>query len=223
MRPLTLDTPKPLLPVAGRSLLDRILDRVREAGLRQVVVNAWYLAERIETYVAALEGDPHLDIRVSREPQSGRLETAGAAVWARDLLGPGPFLAINGDSLWLDGANGSALARLIAAFDPARMDALLLLLPRAMYPDGPGDFTLLPNGHLARRQGQTPVSHWYIGVQMVAPALLEDIAKGQRISFNPCWDKALSRGRLFGLEHDGRWFHVGTPEELAATQAALTS
>ncbi len=223
MRPLTLQTPKPLLPVAGRTLLDRILDRLREVGTQRVVINAWYLADQISLHAGTYAGDPTLSVAVSREPDTGRLETAGAAVWARDLLGEGPFLAINGDSLWLDGPSGSALRRLVDAFDPERMDALLLLLPRlgADHLPGPGDFDLLTDGRLHRRQGQQPVSHWYIGAQMVSPRLLAGLEKGQRESFNPCWDRALAAGRLFGLEHDGQWYHVGTPEDLAQTEAAL--
>ena len=125
MRPLTEETPKPLLPLAGRTLLDHALDRVADAGIGEAVVNAHWLADQVAERIAARERP-----RCTLSQEEALLETGGGVVRALPRLGAAPFLVANGDAFWLDGPSPT-IARLARAFDPAEMDALLLLVRTA--------------------------------------------------------------------------------------------
>ena len=218
MRPLTWETPKPLLPVAGRSMLDRALDALVAAGVPRAVVNVHWLAEQIEARCA----ERH-DIAISvSDEQREVMETGGGLVAARGLLGEGPVFVANADILWTDGPGGSALRRLAGTWDDAAMDALLLVHPTdaAHGYDGAGDFLIAPDGRLSRRgeRGRAPLV--FTGVQIVHTRLLDGAPPGP-FSLNVLYDRALANGRLFGLVHDGSWYHVGTPEALAETDRKL--
>jgi len=217
MRPLSDALPKPLLPVAGRALLDRALDRLAEAGVAEAVVNTHWKGEAIAAHLAARTGPPRLTL----SPETELLETGGGVRRALPLLGTEPFFVVNGDAFWLDGPT-PALARLAAIFDAEAMDALLLLYPTARVgaEAGRGDFRMDPLGRLHRRAERDVVPYLYAGVQLVAPTLLASEPE-ERFSFNRVWDKALAAGRLFGLRHDGLWFHLSTPADIAATEAEL--
>src|SRR5215469_15735820 len=119
MRPLTERTAKPLLPLGGRALIDHALDRLAEAGVETVVVNAHWHGDQVAAHLAARRR-PRTIVR--REP--ALLETGGGVKAALDLLGPAPFLVVNGDAFWVDGPQ-PALARLAAAFDPTALDGVL--------------------------------------------------------------------------------------------------
>lgn len=214
MRPLTLERPKPLVVLRGRTLLDRALDRVRAAGVTRTVVNTHYLAEMIEDHLS-----DHADIVLS--PEAERLETGGGVARALPHLGDQPFFVINSDAVWHDG-DVPALNRLAAAWDPARMDVLLLMQPvdRAMGYHGAGDYHLAADGALRRRGQDETAVHLFAGVQILHPKIFHDIPDGP-FSLNLLYDRAETAGRLCGLEHDSDWFHVGTPEDLAATDAAF--
>lgn len=233
MRPLSAQRPKPLIEVAGRSLLDRVLDRLEAAGVADVVVNAHYLAAQIVAHVAARNRDAALGenvagatwvsrparLRVSVE--TDRLETGGGVALALPLLGEAPFFVINGDVLWLDGQQ-PALRRLAAAWDDAAMDALLLLQPThsAFGYDGEGDFRIAADGRLQRRPECGVAPHLFAGIQILSPRLLAD-APAPPFSLNVVYDRAAAAGRLFGIGHDGHWFHVGTPADLALAETEL--
>lgn len=220
MRPLTLHTPKPLLRIAGRSLLDRALDRLAAAGVGQVAVNGHWLAPRIE---AACRARAHPRLVYLHEPQL--LDTGGgiANALAAGAIGPGPFFAINGDSLWFDGAE-PALHRLARAFDPRAMDALLLLLPvdRAIGYQGRGDFLLDESGRLSWPGEGEGTRLVFLGVQLLHPRLLEPFGQGC-FGMRPVWQAAIEAGRAFGLCHDGRWFHLSTPADLAVAEDSVRS
>lgn len=217
MRPITERTPKPLVEVAGRSLLDRALDRFAEAGIATVVVNTHHLADQV---AARLGTRRDLALHRSHEPEL--LETGGGVLQALPLLSPGPFAVANSDALWTDGEGDPALARLAGAWDDAAMDGLLLLVPRERAPaDMRGDFDLEPDGRLRRRSGDT-ASYVFIGVQLLHERLFAGAAPGA-FSLNLLYDKALAAGRLHGLVHSGGWHHVGTPDQLAAADAALAA
>lgn len=218
MRPLTERVPKPLVPVAGRTLLDRALDRLEAAGVETVVVNTHHLADAIERHLAAR---PRPRTVLSHEPEL--LDTGGAVALALPHLGPGPFYVINGDALWLDGPR-DALGRLADAWGERRMDALLLVEPtaRAIGYAGPGDFHLEPDGRLRRRAGRAPAPYLYIGVQLVSARLFDGVAV-ERFSLNKLWDRAIEAGRLHGLVHDGAYCHIGTPESVALAERALSA
>jgi MurNAc alpha-1-phosphate uridylyltransferase len=218
MRPLTDHLPKPLVAVAGRTLLDRALDRCAAAGIETVVVNTHHLAGQIERHLAT-----RTKPRVVLSHETELLDTGGGVAKALPHLLPGPFYAINSDSLWLDGAQDT-LHRLAAAWDGQRMDALLLLQATAdlLGYDGPGDFHRAPDGRLSRRREGARAPYVFIGVQLLAAGLLEGVAV-EKFSLNRLYDKAMAAGRLYGLVHDGAAFHVGTPDAIAPTARALAA
>ncbi|MBY0335502.1 MAG: nucleotidyltransferase family protein [Acetobacteraceae bacterium] len=218
MRPLTADTAKPLLPLQGRSLLDHALDRLSQAGVEQAVVNAHWKAEKVAAALAARNAAAPRT-RLQLEPEL--LETGGGIRRALPLLGPDPFAVINGDAYWLEGPV-PALDRLAAAFDPGPMDALLLLIRTCSIEGavGRGDFFLAPDGRLRRPRAHEIAPYLFGGVQVMSPALLAAEAEGV-FSLNRAYDRALAAGRLFGLVHDGVWFHLSTPADLSRAERRL--
>lgn len=218
MRPLTNDTAKPLLPLMGRSLLDHALDRLAMAGVEEAVVNAHWCAEKVAAALAAREGTaPRL--RLQLEPEL--LETGGGIRRALPRLGAAPFAVVNGDAYWIDGPT-PALTLLERHFDAARMDGLLLLIRTSRIEGevGRGDFLADGTGLLRRPARHEIAPYLFGGVQVMAPALVAPEAEG-RFSLNRCFDRALEQGRLFGLVHDGAWFHLSTPADLGRTERRL--
>jgi MurNAc alpha-1-phosphate uridylyltransferase len=214
MRPITLTLPKPLVPVAGRTMLDRVLDHLDHAGARRKVVNLHWLGETIRSHL-----DGRSDIVFSAEPEL--LETGGGVARALPLLGAAPFFVCNADIIWTDSAE-PALSRLARAFDPDRMDGLLLLTPTATafgY-EGQGDFHLGGDGRLSRRKTGETTPLLFAGVQILHPRLFED-QPGGAFSLNLLYDRAIASDRLFGVVHDGGWYHIGTPPALAEAEALL--
>lgn len=218
LRPLTETRPKPLIEVAGRTMLDRALDHLVAAGIGSAVVNCHYLAEQIKAHVAGRESP---DIRLSHEEVL--LETGGGIAKALADLGEGPFFAANADIIWSDGAT-PALARLVAHWNDDTMDALLLIHPaeRAVGYDGAGDFHLDETGGLRRRGADKAAPYVFTGVQLLHPRLFDGAPSGA-FSMNVLYDRALAAGRLHGVVHDGEWYHVGTPAALADADALLAS
>lgn len=214
MRPLTDNCPKPLVMLAGRTLLDWAVDRFAAAGLDRIVVNTHYKAEMIRAHLA---GRP--DVVLSHEED--RLETGGGVKKALPALGRGAFYVCNSDAVWLDGAT-PALDRLGDAWDDARMDALLLMQPvgNTVGYDGPGDYVCRADGTLQRRGDAANAPYVFAGLQVLHARLFDGAPEGP-FSLNLLYDKANAAGRLFGLVHDGGWLHVGTPEALADAEAAL--
>jgi MurNAc alpha-1-phosphate uridylyltransferase len=220
MRPLTATKPKPLIEVAGKALLDHVLDRVRAAGVTKVVVNVHYLADSLEAHLARTSAG--LDVTVSDE-RDLLLETGGGLVKAQSLIGCDPFLAINSDNLWIDGP-ADTLKLLASHWDGTKMDALLLLVPqaRAMNHRGQGDFHMDRVGQL-RRRGRSRVAPFvYTGVQIISKALLRDAPEGP-FSTNLLWDRAIAAGRCYGAVHQGLWFDVGNPDSIRATEQVLAN
>jgi len=220
MRPLTASRPKPLVQVGGKALIDWSLDRVVEAGLRQAVVNVHYLADGLEAHLDQYgRAHPGLTITVSDE-RAQLLETGGGMVKARHLL-PDPFYCLNSDNIWLDGPR-NVFAELSSAWDPARMDALLLVVrhPVAYNYDGKGDFHLDPLGRVSRRRSGRIAPYIFTGIQLVSHRLLRDAPEGP-FSTNVLWSRAIEEDRLFGWVHTGKWFEVGTPQAIAPTEALL--
>lgn len=216
MRPLTEQRPKPLLELGGRSLLDHALDRLQAAGVTQVVVNAHWFGEQVEAAMAR-RADP----RILLQREESLLETGGGVAMALPRLGGAPFAVVNGDAFWLDGPR-PALTRLAAAFDEAEMDALLLMVRTTQVEGavGQGDFLLDPVGRMRRPKEREIAPHLFAGVQILSPRLFEGAPSGA-FSLNRLYDAAIARGRLFGLVHDGLWFHLSTPEDLRHAEATL--
>lgn len=219
MRPLTATRPKPLIPVAGRTLLDRVLDHLRVVGVQKAVINVHYLADRIEAHLAAR--DQGLEIAISDEREQ-LLETGGGLVKALPLIDTDPFFAINSDNLWVDGPVDT-LRLLAQRWDDRIMDALLLLVPlaRAANHSGPGDFHMDPWGRLSRRREARVAPFVYTGIQIISKRLIVD-PPSEVFSTNIFWNRALEAGRLYGVVHPGLWFDVGTPEAVVKTEAAIS-
>lgn len=217
MRPLTDNTPKPLIEVGGKALLDHMLDRLADAGCETAVVNVHYLADRIERHVAT-RARPRIVISDERAQILG---TGGAVVKALPQLGTAPFFHVNSDSIWIEGTTPN-LPRLAAAFDAATMDALLLLAPSAgsIGYHGRGDFSMAADGRLTRRGERDIVPFVYAGAAVLSPALFGGAPQGA-FSLTALFERAAEAGRLHGLRLDGQWMHVGTPEAIAEAEAAI--
>lgn len=217
MRPLTDHMPKPLVPVAGRPLLDHVLDRLAEFGVPQAVVNVHYLPDQIIDHVAS-RTSPRIIISDERDTVLG---TGGAVVKALPLLGDAPFFHLNADTMWIDGVRPN-LARMADAFDPARMDILLLMAPTtsSIGYAGSGDFAMAPDGMLRKRKENEVVPFVYAGVAIMSPALFTDAPRGE-FSLTRMFDLANENQRLFGLRLDGVWMHVGTPDAVEAAEEAF--
>lgn len=216
MRPITEHTPKPLVAVAGRTMLDRALDHLAAAGVSHLVVNTHWLGGKVAAHLAGRTG-----ITLSHE--DSLLETGGGVARALPHLGGAPFYVVNSDIIWTDGAS-PALKRLADAWDDGRMDGLLLMqrTATAMGYDGPGDFFLDSQGVPRRRRDREVAPLLFSGVQILSPRLFRDAPEG-KFSLNLLYDRALEEGRLSGIVHDSRWFHVGTPEALPQVEAALNA
>lgn len=218
MRPLTATTPKPLIPVGGKPLLDHVLEKLAAAGVKKAVVNVHYLADAVEAHLATRAHG--LEVAISDE-RSLLMETGGGLVQAAPLIDSDPFIALNSDNLWVDGP-ADTLKLLASHWDDAKMDALLLLVPlaRAENHRGMGDFHMDRSGRLRRRDRSHVAPFVYTGIQMVSKRLLRDAPEGP-FSTNILWDRAIEEGRCFGAVHQGLWFDVGTPKAIPMTEAAL--
>lgn len=210
MRPLTDATAKPLIEVADRSMIDRLLDNLSAAGVKQVVVNVHWCADLVESH---LQDRHDLQVVISNERREV-LETGGGLAKARPLLGNDPVLVVNTDAFWAP-AGPEPLRDLALAFDPDRMDELLLLADtkRCLGFPGPGDFFLDEAQTLSRR-GDAPTAPWaYAGVRILKPQLYDD-APVEPFSANRIWNELLPKGRMCGLPLDRFWLHVGDPQAL---------
>ncbi|TWI33348.1 nucleotidyltransferase family protein [Paracoccus sulfuroxidans] len=207
MAPLTDVTPKPLIRVGGQTLLDRALDLGRQGGARRIVVNTHHLGQQIHDHLAGTE------VAISDEADA-LLETGGGLRKALPLLGPGPVITLNPDVVW---TGGNPVADLRAAWDPARMDALLMLVPLQATRGrlGGGDFTLDPDNRLIR--GGDLV---YGGAQIIRPDRLSEI-EGEAFSLNLLWDLLIASGRAYGLVHPGLWCDVGRPDCIPLAEEML--
>ena len=217
LRPLTETIPKPLVEINGRTLLDHAIDRLAMAGAERVVVNTHYKAAMVAAHVARRD---HPRIAISEEAEL--LDTGGGVAKALPLLDDA-FFVVNSDVFWRDGKNG-ALPRLAAAFDPEHMDAVLLLHPTttAVGYDGAGDYFLGATGMPLRRNNNGIAPYLFAGLQLLHRRLF-DTVPGRIFSLVRLFDRAQAAGRLGAVVHDGRWYHIGTPEGLAAAREGLSS
>jgi N-acetyl-alpha-D-muramate 1-phosphate uridylyltransferase len=217
MRPLTDRMPKPLVQVAGRALLDHVLDKLGNAGVSQAVVNVHYLPDQIIDHVAA-RTQPRVIISDERDEVLG---TGGGVVKALPLLGHAPFFHVNADTMWIDGVRPN-LARLAETFDPAHMDILMLMAPTtsSIGYGGRGDYNMLPDGALRKRREHQVVPFVYAGAAIMSPSVFADAPKGE-FSLTKIFDRANEQERLFGLRLDGVWMHVGTPDAVHAAEEAF--
>jgi MurNAc alpha-1-phosphate uridylyltransferase len=217
MRPLTDRMPKPLVNVAGRALLDHMLDKLGDAGVSEAVVNVHYLPDQIIDHVAT-RSRPRVIISDERDHVLG---TGGGVVKALPLLGKQPFFHVNSDTMWIDGVR-SNLTRLAESFQPSQMDILLLMAPTttSIGYSGRGDYAMLPDGALRKRREHQVVPFVYAGAAIMSPTLFADAPAGE-FSLTKIFDRANEQERLFGLRLDGVWMHVGTPDAIHSAEEAL--
>jgi len=218
MRPLTATTPKPLIEVNGQALIDHGMDRLAAAGVKTCVVNVHYLADLVEVHVRRRED---MEIVVSDE-RAQLLETGGGIKKALPLLGGEPFFQLNADTCyWVEGVKPN-LEHMIDAWDDSRMDALLLIAEtvKSIGYGGRGDFDMARDGSLTRRseKGVTPFA--YAGAALLHPRLFDNAPDGP-FSMNTLFDEAIENGRLFGVQMEGLWLHIGTPDAIHAAEYAV--
>src|SRR3984893_12003198 len=217
MRPLTERAPKPLIAVAAKPLIDHALDRFAQAGVETAIVNVHYLAGQIEAHLAARE-TPKILISDEREKL---LDQGGGIAKVLPWLGPKPFFLANTDAFWVEGPTDN-LRRLAAAWDPERMDILLLVVAAAasLGVDMPGDFNMAPDGRLTRRPEREIAPFVYTGTAIVKPGLFEAETR-EIFPLVPFFFEAATKGRLFGQRLDGLWLHVGTPQAIEEAERKL--
>lgn len=207
MGALTRDRPKPLIPVAGRALIDHALDLAEAIAPARIVANTHYRAEMIADHVA-----PRGVLLSHEAPEI--LETGGGLRAALPLLGDRPVYTLNSDAIW---AGPNPLALLRDAWEPARMDALLICIApeRAAGHAGAGDFKTDADGRIARGAGLI-----YGGAQVIRTTGLGDVPDAA-FSLNLLWDRMIADGRAFALHYPGRWCDVGRPEGIALAETLL--
>jgi MurNAc alpha-1-phosphate uridylyltransferase len=216
LRPLTETVPKPLIALAGKPLIDHVLERLLAAGIRELVVNCHHLADQIEAHVGRWRD---VGVKVSREETL--LETGGGVKRALPLLEDELFFVLNADSFWLDGPI-PALHRLSRSFDPERMDVRLLLARSvaAHGYSGSGDYFVQSDGRLAYRKPGEIAPFVFATASLMHRRALDGMPEGP-FSLKRAWDAAEAGGRLFGLVHDGPWFHVTTQDDLVENERLL--
>lgn len=217
MRPLTDTRPKPLVEVAGRALIDHVLDRLAATGVERAVINVHHFADLMEAHLKR-RTRPRIVISDERDMLLG---TGGGVVKALPQLGGEPFFHLNSDTIWLDGPRAN-LTRLAEAFAPARMDALLLLAPveGSLGYAGRGDFLMASDSRLIQRGERDRAPFVYAGAAIVAPALFTGAPEGE-FPLTTLFFRAADAGRLYGLALEGLWMHVGTPEAIALAESAI--
>ena len=217
MRPITDTLPKPLVKVRGKALIDHVLDAFADAGVPEAVVNVHYLGDQIEAHLA----DRMAPRIVISDERAKLLDQGGGIRMALPLLGAAPFFVANTDAFWVEGP-ASNLRRLAQAFDPTRMDALLLVAASAtsVGVDWPGDFHMDQEGRLTKRGENEVAAFVYSGVGILKS---EPFANDPREVFrlSPFLFEAAEKGRLFGVRLDGLWLHVGTPQAIGEAEAVI--
>jgi MurNAc alpha-1-phosphate uridylyltransferase len=220
MRPLTDSMPKALVPVAGKALIDHVLDRLRDAGVERAVVNVHHFADQMEAH---LEGRRDLEILISDE-RAALLDSGGGIRHAADKLGRDPIFVANIDSLWIEGRT-PALETLKQAWDPGAMDILLLLVKRGQGIgfEGPQGFFRDDAGRLTHSTAAAPPTPFAnIGFAILKPQVLDDQPEGA-FSIIPTWHRLQAEGRLYGVPMDAFWMHVGDPAARDQAEARILS
>lgn len=217
MRAFSDTIPKPLVPLGSKPLIDHVLDRLAAAEVERAVVNVHYLADQIEAHLEE-RSTPRIEISDER---GELLDTGGGVANALPKLGSGPFFVHNSDSVWIEGPVPS-LERMARAWDPERMDTLMLLAPVSdtLGYDGSGDFNLDNEGRVTRRGEGEVVPFVFAGVSIADARLFDGCPQG-KFSLNVLWDRAIASGRAYGIRHEGVWMHVGTPDAVREAEERM--
>jgi MurNAc alpha-1-phosphate uridylyltransferase len=222
LKPLTDHTPKPLVPVAGRPMIEYSLDKLRAFGIERLVINVSHLKGQLVDYFAGQGGklDPRRfpSVQISEEPEP--LETGGGLKKAAPLLGDEPVLTINSDILWTDEGE-TALERLAQAWNDATMDFLLLAQPKSRavgHDKGEDHLFLRPEN--THGWNATDAPYIIAGIGIFHPRVLAGAPEG-KFSVKVLWHRALEQKRLFCLPHHGRWFQTGTLPDIRRTEEEM--
>ena len=215
LKPLTDRMPKPLVPVAGKPMIEYALEKLRAYGIKEIVINVSHLKEQLVAYAGSFQG---LTIRISEETEP--LETGGGLKKALPLLGSEPFFAINSDIIWTDGRE-SALERLANCWDETKMDILLLTQSRAKavgYDKGEDHLFIKPGNTFGWREQEAP--YIIAGLGIMHPKVFSVAPEG-KFSVKILWHRALHQNRLACLPHNGRWFQTGTLDDIRKAEEHL--
>lgn len=220
MRPLTDKTPKPLVEVNGKALLQYSLDAAKEAGIEKLVVNVHHLADQVESY---LKDQNDFDVSISNE-RAELLDSGGGITNALPLINDDVFMLLNADTFWLDNQakDVSNLTALNSFFDGSKMDILLMCVPisRTTGHTGKGDFKIDGQGRLERHKGEEDDALIYAGVAILHRRIFDGIID-RKFSLNRCFDEAISHDKLFGYVMHGSWLTVGTVDAISEAEAAI--
>lgn len=218
MKPLTDDCPKPLLPLAGRPILDYIFDHLRETTVNKVTINSHYLPQQISTYLQSIQ-----DFSITESYEPVLLETGGGLVNALSSLGDKPFFMINGDAFWIDKHGHSTLQECEGQFIETEMDILLCLTPvsRMKLTAGVGDYDMLPDGRLRRNHTKTG-AYMFTGIRILNPKIMDGF-EAHQFSFLQNMDAAENKGRLYGFVMNGDWHHISTQDDLKKVEKFIIS
>lgn len=218
LRPYTDNIPKPMVEVNGRPILDYTLEKLKKSGVENVIINTSYLGDRIKNYTDQVQ-----DINITLSPEDELLDTGGGVKKALDTMAGKPFYLINGDALWVDGPEMSALDILAEKWQPDQMDILLLLQPvdAMTLTKGIGDYGIDDQGRAVRSKDKTG-AYMFGGIRITKPEIFENTPEGA-FSFLQLMDQAQEQGRLYGLIHQGDWHHISTPEDLENVNGAFAA
>jgi MurNAc alpha-1-phosphate uridylyltransferase len=216
LRPHTDTLPKPMVPVAGKPIIDYVIDGATKAGVTDITVNLHYMADKLEAHLNAKAAP-----RFTLSHEQVLLDTGGGIKNGLASMGDGPFYILSGDSFWADGPSGDTLRCMAAAWDPEKMDLLLMLQPltRLHTDHAVGDYDMQPDGRIVRSRTQNGAYMW-TSIRICDRRLFEGTPDGA-FSFLTLMDRAQERGRLYGMVHDGEWYHITTPDDLTQIDAAL--
>lgn len=217
MRPLTDTIPKPMVPLAGKPLIDHVIDRLTFVGVEKIVVNVHYLADVLENH---LRKKNDVEIIISDE-RDELLDTGGGVLKALPHFKDEPFFIHNSDSVWVENGHNN-LAEMVRLFDPNKMDNLLCLANRhtSLGYDGNGDFLLSNEDLISRKPKEVASDHVFIGASLATKSLFDQSPKGA-FSLNKLWDAAIANNRVYGIKHQGIWMHVGTTEALSDAEDCI--
>lgn len=210
LRPYTDDKPKPMVDVAGKPILHHTVEKLEKIGVKNITINLYYLGDRIKNYFKNWRG-----VQINFSEETELLETGGGIKLALNTIKNDAFYIINGDALWSDGENGEdALLQLAEAWDPTKMDILLLLQPVSdmNLTEGVGDYNINDDGTITRTPDQSG-KYMFTGLRISNKGIFKDTPEGA-FSYLQCMDAAQQNGRLYGVEYKGQWHHISTPQDL---------
>ncbi len=218
MRPHTDDKPKPMVTINNKPILEHTLEKLENAGVKNVTINLYYLGDRIEKHFKDRQAPV---ITFSHETEL--LETGGGVKFGLHTMADKPFYLINGDAFWDDTEELSALDQLAEAWDPDTMNILLLLQPASQMSSTKdvGDYNMTKDGRLTRTDDGSG-QYIFTGIRITKPSALDNTPEGA-FSFLECMDKAQEAGTLYGIEYKGEWHHISTPEDLDRVNEAFSN